>query len=421
MACMPLLRRSVVSLLRSFLALGMLTGVAACAHETTGPPVLQLATWFGANEAREFAPILAAVNKRHAAEFKVELVTIPGNYQTKVDTMMAGRLAPDMFLLSQEFLPSYASVGSLVDLDERIKADKSIDLADYYPAAIESSRFKGHFYGLPWVMTPLIFYYNKKLFDDVKQAYPTRDWDWATFREAAKRLTKIDPGGRATQWGFLQYDWPPYLIWVWQNGGDVLTNEGKPTFDRPETIEALDFMRQLVVVDKVSPTGGTVTQMGPNELFKSGRVAMFFGGATDDFDRMPGMSVGDQELPHGKQRATFAYMAHLVISSQTKHADLAYIAWRDLLEGFHHWKIVPPRRSLAQAIDKLAPEKAAAKQVILNSMEYTHGMRGVVEQTDFNDFVLNTMTAPLLSGARSAPDAARQTQAKLVRLLETTP
>lgn len=77
---------------------------------------MQLAPWFGSAEAREAANIVAKINKRHEGEFIVKMLTIPGDCLTKIDTMMAGKLAPDMFLLSQEYIPSYAKIGALADL-----------------------------------------------------------------------------------------------------------------------------------------------------------------------------------------------------------------------------------------------------------------------------------------------------------------
>ncbi|HEY9722427.1 MAG TPA: sugar ABC transporter substrate-binding protein, partial [Oscillatoriaceae cyanobacterium] len=251
--------------------------LAGCARPETGPPVIKLATWFGTDEARQMQGIIDRINKRHH-DFRVTLVTIPGgDYLTKIDTMMAGRVAPDLFLLSQEYIPSYASIGAIEDLDARIRHDKAIDLPDYYPAALQTASWHGHLYGLPITMMPVVLYYNKRLFDAAHEPYPTRDWDWARFREAAIRLTKRDAAGRYTQWGFVQADWPPLPIWIWQNGGHVMNAAGtQPTFGDPATVQALQFVQDLVVRDRVSPRASTVQQMGLDELFKSGRVAMFF-------------------------------------------------------------------------------------------------------------------------------------------------
>ncbi|MBC7541282.1 MAG: sugar ABC transporter substrate-binding protein [Candidatus Sericytochromatia bacterium] len=397
-------------------------GLSACAAKKTGVPTLKFATWFGTTEAKQMQAIISRINLRHTGEFQVEMMTIPGDYPTKIDTMMAGKLAPDLFLLSHEYLPSYAAIGALADLDSAIRSDPKIDLADYYPAAQDTSQWNGHYYGLPFVMMPIVLYYNKTLFDKADVPYPDGTMTWATFRDTARKLTWKEASGRTVQWGFLQYTWPPLPIWIWQNGGDVLdTTRSHPTFDDPKTVEALTFVQDLVVTDKVSPASGTVSQMGADELFKSGRIAMFFGGASDDKDQIPGMPVGTTVLPKGRQRATFAWMGHLVVSSQSKHQALAYTAWRDMLDEFHRWKIVPPRRSLAKRLDEFAPKKAYAKETILASMEYAHGIRGVVEQTDWDTFVLSTLIQPLLTGQVPAAQAAANTQAKLQRVLAVTP
>jgi multiple sugar transport system substrate-binding protein len=164
-----------------------------------------------------------------------------------------------------------------------------------------------------------------------------------------------------------------------------------------------------------------VAQNGASEMFKAGRVAMFMGGASDDLDRVDGLEVGVSELPHGRTRATFSWTAHLVISSQTKHADAAYVAWGELLDGFHRWKIVPPRRSLAKKMAEIEPRKARSAAPILASMEYARGLRGVVEQTAWDGFVLDRLLLPMLSGRSTAEAAAAHTQSKLTRVLEVSP
>lgn len=402
-----------------FALLLLTTATFGCRVEEPRVPVIKLATWFGSSEAREMAPIVEAINKRHADEFSLELITIPGEYLAKIDTMLAGGVPPDLFLLSQEYVPSYAAIGAIADLDARIKADTAIPLDDYYPAGLETARHDGRYFGLPWVMMPVVLYYNRTLFDQAKLPYPDRTWDWQKLREGARRLTRRDADGRATQWGFLQHTWPPYLIWVWQNGGTVLSADGKlPTLTAPETVEAVRYMRKLVVEDKVSPGAGTVAQNGASELFKAGRVAMFMGGASDDLDRTSGLSVGVAEPPHGAQRATFSWTAHLVMAKKAKHPDQTYVAFKELLDGFHRWKIVPPRRSLAKRLAELEPRKAAAAPTILAAMEYARGIHGVVEQTAWDSFVLDKLLLPVLDGRETAESATAQTQAKLERVME---
>lgn len=404
---------------RSLLAVALLAcSLIGCRSAPDGPPVIKFATWFGAQEAKELQPIVDAINQRHAGEFRLEPIAIPGEYLTKVDTMMAAKMAPDLFLLSQEYVPSYADIGAVLDLEDRIRRDPAIALDDYYPASLETARHQGRLHGLPWVMMPVVLYYNRGLFDEAGVPYPDASWDWARFREAAKRLTKKAPDGTPLQWGFLQHTWPPYTIWVWQNGGAIKDASGHPTLTAPKTLEALRFMRQLVIEDQVSPGAGTVAQNGANELFKSGRVAMFMGGASDDLDRVKGLSVGVSEVPKGETRATFSWLSHLMIAAQTRHPDLAYVAWRELLDGFHQWKIVPPRRSLAKKLATLEPRKAQAVAPILASMEYAHGLEGVVAQTKWDAFVLDRLLLPMLNGQATADEAAARTQSKLSRIVE---
>ena len=83
--------------------------------------------------------------------------------------------------------------------------------------------------GFPAVVDNLSLIYNKTVFDAAGVDYPTDDWTWDDFRDAAKKLT--DPatntygygysvsGREETTWQF----WPH----LWQNGGAILSDDQK--------------------------------------------------------------------------------------------------------------------------------------------------------------------------------------------------
>ena len=54
-----------------------------------------------------------------------------------------------------------------------------------------------HYYAVPFALVNTVLYFNKDMFDAAGIAYPTDDWTWEEFREAAKKLT-IDKNGDGT-------------------------------------------------------------------------------------------------------------------------------------------------------------------------------------------------------------------------------
>src|SRR5690606_28837377 len=84
------------------------------------------------------------------------------------------------------------------------------------------------------------------------------EWTWATFLDAAKRLTQdVDGDGRPDQAGTQGFgtwagNWP---VWFWTNGADILNAEKRRVAaNTPEGIEALTFATDLALVHGV--TGG---------------------------------------------------------------------------------------------------------------------------------------------------------------------
>ena len=138
---------------------------------------------------------------------------------------------------------------------------------------------EGQFQGLPVLFGSRNIWYNKTLFqkeglEDPYTQYKRGEWTMERFLEAARRLTKFDERGMATQFGVLA---SPLDAWtfVWAFGGDILTPDGKRCIiDTPEAIEGLRLMRDLVYKWHVSPT--TAESAMNAYTFESGRIAMFF-------------------------------------------------------------------------------------------------------------------------------------------------
>ena len=87
---------------------------------------------------KDLDAMIAAFNKVHP-EITIKVETAPYNdYFPKLQTMVAGGTAPDVYELNYENFVSYASKGVLLDLSESIKGDSSFDPAVYYPRAYEA-------------------------------------------------------------------------------------------------------------------------------------------------------------------------------------------------------------------------------------------------------------------------------------------
>src|SRR5690606_21399696 len=131
---------------------------------------------------------------------------------------------------------------------------------------------------------PVVLYYNRALFDAASMEYPTLDWTWDDFEAAAAELTQdTDGDGSNDQWGFIMNGWPPPQMFVWQAGGDVVSEDMSASpITSPEAIEGFTFYANMIYDDVHTPPESVIQEQGFAEMFKAGRIAMFMGGATDD-------------------------------------------------------------------------------------------------------------------------------------------
>ena len=376
-----------------------------------GRTVLRFAAWGAREETRELRErVVGPLNERAKTEGKgyfVKLEPIPADYPVKLATMMAGGHAPDIFYLDLSYLAHYASLGALMDLTELVEADPTpvCDLSDYYPEVLANYRWRGSLYGLPWIAQPVVLYCNLDLFERADAELPDETWDWRRFLEAARRISEHPWPDGVDRWGFvIEAGWPPLEMYAWQNGAEILAENGRVHLTDERVIEAAQFLQDLIHRHRVAPPLDIVLERGLSNLFRDGRVAMFAGGAADDLDRTRDLRVTVRELPTGPggARATFAWNAGLHISAETRRPKLAFEAWKDLLDAIQHWKIAPPKRSLASEIERIEPRKARAADVIRRSMEYMRPIRVIRERKLWNSEIHRLFKQPLVRGEADA-------------------
>lgn len=362
--------------------------------------------------------IVDAYNKE-SDKYNVKFQIIPnGEYYKQVDLALStGKKRPDVMIMHVDQIPTYQKKDQLQPMDD-IASKAGIKASDFVEAPVKYETIDGKLYGVPLDVHPMVMYYNKDLFKaaGIEKAPTTRE----EFVAAAKKLTDKDKG----QWGFVMPTlWPQQFIFpsvVAQNGGKLADEQGKPTLNSPEAVEALTFLKSLVYDAKVSPE--KVAQDGEVTLFLQGKNAMQLNGPwmKDQFDKAK-INYGVAEVPQlgTKQKAVQAGSHNFVVPKDVKDAKV--------LEGVGDFL----KYVAGHSIDWAQSGQAVASKQVLASPEFqslTQQQTTVAKEFDyaiFNPPVVNwgAMTGDLykeinlvLLGQKDAKKALDEAQEKALQV-----
>src|SRR5688500_9956208 len=314
--------------------LSIVFGVASCDRRSDAAAAdasTAEVTWMVAvgSDRPMYEQLLARFHELHPG-IRIRPVWVPGSqYHPKLKTLIAAGKPPDIFACSDVWvayeLPFLADV---TDLAKRDAAE--LDLNDFYPELLAACRYDGRQILLPRWFNVALLYYNRTIFDQAREPYPTPDWTWDHYLAAAKRLTRrhsphdkdVEIWGTSITTGW----WGEWLIYVRQAGGDLFTDDVNGCLlDSPEAIAGMQFYFDKIYTHRVAPRPG----LGPDQGFMSGKIAMELGGHTGNwinFNQHPGLDWDIQILPKGPvTRAGGEVAADSVgISRNSEHVEQAW-------------------------------------------------------------------------------------------------
>lgn len=218
-------------------------------------------------------------------DMKAKIEPVPGGDVEYVPKMMAMHAAGTIGDSCWTSIGSvnhyqYADMGITTPLDELI-SETGYDSSVFYESSWESSKYQGKVYGLPECSHPgtAMLVYNKTLFEAEGVEEPDDTWTLDKLLEVAKYFTRDTKGdGRIDTWGFNPSTGRLIVMLIRCFSGyeyDMLNPDGtKAMVNQPKTKEALAWVSDLYQKHQVTPTPEAM-EMGFNQLFMAGRVAMF--------------------------------------------------------------------------------------------------------------------------------------------------
>lgn len=290
---------------------------------------------------------------------EVEFQAIPhaNMRQQFLTDAIAGAGSIDVFTIDQPWLPEFASQGYLVPLDDVVSEE---DRADFLPHTLDTVSYDGGLYGLPYMVHNTVLYYRTDLFEAAGLDGPPTTWD--EYREYARILTDRDAG----IWGTIipgKQDGEVatrFQTFVKQTGSDIAAEDGAPTIDTPEALEAFDMMTAIQFEDQSSPPGlHDITEI--QGQFLEGKVAMVFqwpymyGMTADPSQSKVVDQVGLALSPGNPDRVSTTFSWGFGVNSASANIDAAtqWVLWAtgtDVLTELSVTQVSPvPRESATEA------------------------------------------------------------------------
>jgi multiple sugar transport system substrate-binding protein len=250
--------------------------------------------------------------------------------RTKLVADFAVGNTPDLVAEPGGWVQEFAQQGLLTNLDPYVEADGEAMgyPSDWQGFSVDRNMLDGSYYGVQIHLTCATLVYNTDLLAEAGFDAPPTDWE--EFREVAMATSKNGVFGFAPN-PVTAYYWP----WLYQNGATYYDPETNTvTWDSPEAAEAIQFVSDLIHVDKAAPLPvAGADYEGPQRLFTAGRAAMII---TGPWDVAP-IQTGNPDLNWAiapsltqETQATMAGGVSLMIPDAAQHKDMAW----ELLKRF---------------------------------------------------------------------------------------
>jgi ABC-type glycerol-3-phosphate transport system substrate-binding protein len=194
---------------------------------------------------------------------------------------------------------------------------------------LDRSRFQGQVLGLIWAASTKALFYRTDLFDRAGIRPPS---NWRELLVAAQKLSQPpDVYGLAVPGAPAADTADNFYFFLWSDGGQLFTPQGRPALNSPEAVESLTFFRDLVRRYRVTePAVVRCDRPCAEDLFARGKAAMVETGPwlirTISAQATP-VPFSVVPLPRNKEAVTQLVTDHLVLlkSSRRESEALEFI------------------------------------------------------------------------------------------------
>lgn len=245
--------------------------------------------------------------------YQVELQVINWNdIDQQVATLISTGQQPDLLNINK--FAEYAADGLIYEAADVVSEET---IGDMLPTFIENASVDGTQYGIPFIASARLFFYNESLFEEAGISEPPTTWD--ELRDAAEQIQALGDGvvGYGLPLG-PEESQAEFQMWANGNGGHWVDDSGEWTIDSPENVETLQWLGDnLVEPGLTQPNPASTNRTDLFSLFAQGNVGMlngavFLPGIIDE--QNPELEYGIAPIPSadGDQSSTLGVQDYLM-------------------------------------------------------------------------------------------------------------
>ncbi|WP_419996010.1 extracellular solute-binding protein [Streptomyces boninensis] len=312
------------------------------------------------NSSKHYWDKLARAFEKKNPGIKIDVQTYLWDHvDAKVAEMVKQGEAPDLAQIGAYAV--YAARDQLYSADQLLTISAQ---ANFVPAIAQPGEYRRVQYGLPFVSSSRLLFYNKDLFEQAGLDPDEAPGSWAEIKAAAKALKAA---GVKIPYGLpLGREEPQAeaLLWMLGNGGGYTDKVGSYTIDSDQNVATFDWIRKNL-------TGAGLTNNAPGETnrreiakaFNEGKAGMIFGHPTFMREaREKGIELGiSKRLPgrSGPMEATMGVVDWMMAFKQNGRRKeigtfLDFVFEDDnVLEFTSQYDLLPTTTSAVQKMNSL--------------------------------------------------------------------
>ncbi len=417
-----------------FLMISLLTTAlfAAGQQEASpdGPVTLKFASWSVREDRfKDYFADLKADFEAANPDIEIEFSGYPyGELKKQVLIMANAGESPDLIQSERGWYASFVNGGYVAELDSLLGADY---MNEIYPAIKGDLVVDGKVYGVPWIASPFVMFYNKDLFEqaglDPSRAPSSYEeaMDFSAKLSALKDADGNNVYGLGQSTASVPVSGSAVLSMFFSYGGGILDKSGKPSAVNAGNKAALDALKAMHEAD-YNPEGAKLKDL--RNLFAIGRLGMYFdtlwgiGGAyAINPDIAPAVGV-TTPLSGASAPAGSTLEAHMLLVSEdspNKEAAVKFIKFATSPEQMGKYVEIAP--FLFPKNDQVAGNPSySSNPGIAPVLDYPETINSIPKHPEMENvfLALSTAAQSVTVGGMSADEALANLDAELKNLLK---